>query len=99
MIRPRLWESHHGGWLASVASTATSASSAFFAGAVLGLVGKQIALKLSTAWGGLAKHKPLLDAVLTWQTPTPPKFDSERSTLLNASPPPLDPVGIAPAFA
>ena len=78
---------------------ATLRAQVFVAGAVLGLVGKQIALKLSTAWGGLAKHKPLLDAVLTWQTPTPPKFDSARSTLLNASPPPPDPAGIAPAFA
>ncbi len=36
---------------------ATLRAQMFVAGAVLGLVGKQIALKFSTAWGGLAKHR------------------------------------------
>jgi hypothetical protein len=52
-------------------------SEVFVAGAILGMVGKQIALKLSEAWGGLQKHKPLLDAVLQWQPPTPPKLDPD----------------------
>jgi hypothetical protein len=34
----------------------TLRSQVFVAGAILGLVGKQTALKLSQAWGGLAKH-------------------------------------------
>jgi hypothetical protein len=55
---------------------ATLRSQVFVAGAILGLVGKQITLKLSKAWGGLSKHKPLLDAVLQWQPPTPPKFNT-----------------------
>jgi hypothetical protein len=54
---------------------ATLRAKVFVAGAILGLVGKQVALKLSTAWGGLSKHKPLLDAVLQWQLPTSPKLD------------------------
>ena len=80
---------------------ATLRAQVFVAGAVLGLVGKQIALKLSTAWGGLAKHKPLLTAVLSWQTPTPPKLDSASSTPLHPPPlpPPSGPPAITPAFA
>ena len=54
---------------------ATLRSQVFVAGAILGLVGKQTALKLSQAWGGLAKHRPLLDAVLLWAPSTPPKLD------------------------
>lgn len=48
---------------------ATLRSQVFVAGAILGLAGKQIALKLSHAWGGLAKHKPLMEAVLQWPKP------------------------------
>ncbi len=55
---------------------ATLRSQVFVAGAILGLIGKQTALKLSEAWGGLAKHRPLLDAVLQWSPPTSPKLDS-----------------------
>jgi hypothetical protein len=67
---------------------ATLRAEVFTAGAVLGLVGKQIALKLSSAWGGLSKHKPLLDAVLNWLPPTPPKFDPDplTATVTAASP-------------
>ena len=54
---------------------ATLRSQVFVAGAILGLIGKQTALKLSQAWGGLAKHRPLLDVVLQWSPPTPPKLD------------------------
>lgn len=67
---------------------ATLRSQVFVAGAILGLVGKQVAIKLSQAWGGLSKHKPLIDAALRWERPTPPKLDSDLSTLrvLSASP-------------
>lgn len=78
---------------------ATLRAQVFVAGAVLGLVGKQIALKLSTAWGGLAKHKPLLAQVLTWKMSTPPKLNSVPSALLDAAPPSPDSAGFAPAFA
>jgi len=37
---------------------ATLSTEAYIAGAVLGLIGKQIAIKLSSAWDGLAKYKP-----------------------------------------
>jgi len=49
-------------------------------GAVLGLIGKQIAIKLSLARGGLVMHKPLLDAVLLCIPPTPPKLDLAPTT-------------------
>jgi hypothetical protein len=58
---------------------ATLRSQVFVAGAILGLVGKQITLKLSEAWGGLSKHKPRLDPVLQWQPPTPPKLNTPGS--------------------
>jgi len=67
----------------------------FIAGAVLGLIGKQIALKLSSAWGGLAKHKPVLDAVLSWIHPALPKLDSAPITgtfaasIPSSTPPPF----------
>jgi len=67
---------------------ATLRAQVFVAGAILGLVGKQIALKLSCAWGGLAKHKPLLEAVLQWPNPTAPK--------LNSDPPNATPAGASP---
>jgi hypothetical protein len=67
---------------------ATLRSQVFVAGAILGLIGKQTVLKLSQAWGGLAKHKPLLEAVLKWPTITSPKLDSASETLapIGASP-------------
>jgi len=55
---------------------ATLRSQVFVAGAILGLAGKQVALKLSQAWGGLAKHRPLLDAILQWTPLTSPKLDA-----------------------
>jgi len=51
-------------------------SQVFVAGAILGLAGKQVALKLSQAWGGLAKQRQLLDAILQWTPLTSPKLDS-----------------------
>lgn len=53
---------------------ATLRTQVFIAGALLGQIGKQVALKLSAAWGGLAKHKPLLEAVLQWPGLTSPKL-------------------------
>lgn len=46
----------------------------FLAGAVLGKSGREAALKLSAAWGGLAKHKPLVEAALGWLKCTSPKL-------------------------
>jgi len=53
---------------------ATLRTQVFLAGAVLGQVGKAVALKLSAAWGGLAKHKPLLEEVLRWPEAMSPKL-------------------------
>lgn len=38
----------------------------FLCGAVLGIMGRNVVVKLSAAWGGLRKHKPLVDATLNW---------------------------------
>lgn len=53
---------------------ATLRTQVFVAGAILGRIGKQAALKLSAAWGGLAKHKPLVDTVFDWPNATSPKL-------------------------
>jgi hypothetical protein len=46
----------------------------FLAGAVLGKMGRDTVLKLSAAWGGLAKHKPLVEAALNWLKCASPKL-------------------------
>lgn len=52
----------------------TLRTAVFLAGASLGRVGKKMALKLSAAWGGLQKHKPLVASVLDWPNQTSPKL-------------------------
>ena len=46
----------------------------FLCGAVLGVMGREVVLKLSAAWGGLRKHKPLVDATLNWLNVASPKL-------------------------
>jgi hypothetical protein len=46
----------------------------FLCGAVLGVMGRDVVLKLSAAWGGLHKHKPLVRATLDWLKSTSPKL-------------------------
>jgi hypothetical protein len=53
---------------------ATLRAAVFVCGAILGRSGRQVVLHLSASWGGLAKHKPLLDAVLGWRAATSPKL-------------------------
>ena len=53
---------------------ATLRTTVFLCGAILGRTGRQAVLHLSAAWGGLEKHKPLLEALFHWPPPTPPKF-------------------------
>jgi hypothetical protein len=61
---------------------ATLRTAVFLCGAILGRSGRQTVLHLSAAWGGLDKHKPLLQAIFQWPRPTPPKLTSAtRSTL------------------
>lgn len=53
---------------------ATLRAAVFVCGAILGRSGRQLVLHLSASWGGLAKHKPLLDAVLGWRNSISPKL-------------------------
>ena len=46
----------------------------FLCGAVLGVMGRDVVIKLSAAWGGLSKHKPLVDATLNWRNTASPKL-------------------------
>jgi hypothetical protein len=46
----------------------------FLCGAMLGVMGREVVVKLSAAWGGLTKHKPLVDATLDWHNCTSPKL-------------------------
>ena len=46
----------------------------FLCGAVLGVMGREVVIKLSAAWGGVGKHKPLLHATLNWLNCASPKL-------------------------
>ena len=46
----------------------------FLCGAVLGVMGRDVVVKLSAAWGGLRKHKPLVAATLDWLKCASPKL-------------------------
>ena len=46
----------------------------FLCGAVLGVMGRDAVVKLSAAWGGLRKHKPLVAATLDWLKCPSPKL-------------------------
>ena len=46
----------------------------FLCGAVLGVMGRDGVTKLSAAWGGLRKHKPLVAATLDWLKGASPKL-------------------------
>ena len=46
----------------------------FLCGAVLGVMGREMVVKLSAAWGGLTKHKPLVEATLNWSNAASPKL-------------------------
>lgn len=46
----------------------------FLCGAVLGKMGRQLVVRLSAAWGGLDKHKPLMEATLNWLNVASPKL-------------------------
>jgi hypothetical protein len=46
----------------------------FLCGAVLGVMGRDLVVKLSAAWGGLGKHKPLVAATLNWLNCPSPKL-------------------------
>jgi hypothetical protein len=41
---------------------------------VLGVMGRDVVVKLSAPWGGLSKHKPLVEATLDWLKCASPKL-------------------------
>jgi hypothetical protein len=53
---------------------ATLRTAVFVGGAILGRQGRSAVLHLSAAWGGLEKHKPLLEQILSWKNQTSPKL-------------------------
>lgn len=57
---------------------ATLRATVFLGGAIPGHAARKAVLYLSNAWGGLEKHKPLLEAILQWPPPTSPKLDSSQ---------------------
>ena len=46
----------------------------FLCGAMCGVIGRDVVVKLSAAWGGLRKHKPLVNAALEWLEVASPKL-------------------------
>jgi hypothetical protein len=46
----------------------------FLCGAVLGVMGRDVVVKQSAAWGGWRKNKPLVDATLDWLNFASPKL-------------------------
>ena len=52
----------------------TLRTAVFLCGAVLGVMGRDVVVKLSAAWGGLGKHKPLVEATLDWLNVASPKL-------------------------
>jgi hypothetical protein len=54
---------------------ATLRQSLFLCGAIAGRSGHTFVLFLSSAWGGLATRKPLLDKIAAAAPPTSPKLN------------------------
>lgn len=52
----------------------TLRSEVFLGGAVLGKSGRVPVLYIAESWGGLEKHKPLIESILNWQITTSPKL-------------------------
>lgn len=52
---------------------ATLRTAVFWCGAILRRTGRQCVLHLSACWGGLDKHKPLLETILSWKNQTSSK--------------------------
>lgn len=65
---------------------ATLRTAVFLTGAVLGWAGKQMVVRLSAAWGGLKKHKPLIQATLLFGNGASPILTHEASLSPPTSP-------------
>ena len=63
---------------------ATLRAAVFLCGAILGRSGRQSVLHLSACWGGLDKHKPLLESILSWRNQTSPKLVRPEDQTVNA---------------
>ena len=53
---------------------ATLRAAVFIGGAILGKRSRKPVLYIAESWGGLSKHKPLIDNILCWQISTSPKL-------------------------
>ena len=76
----------HAPALAAQARPATLRHSLFLCGAVAGRSGHKFVLFLSSAWGGLAARKPLLDKIAAAAWPTSPKLNLLPFTPTTAPP-------------
>ena len=56
---------------------ATLRAAVFIGGAVLGNRSRTPVLYIAESWGGLSKHKPLIDNILQWPGATSPKLPPE----------------------
>jgi hypothetical protein len=56
---------------------ATLRAAVFIGGAILGKRSRKPVLYIAESWGGLSKHKPLIDNILSWQMTTSPKLPPE----------------------
>jgi hypothetical protein len=56
---------------------ATLRAAVFIGGAVLGTRSRTPVLYITESWGGLDKHKPLMDNILQWPGATSPKLPPE----------------------
>ena len=63
---------------------ATLRATVFLCGAILGRAAHQTVLHLSACWGGLEKHKPLLETVLSWKNQTSPKLIPPEDQIASA---------------
>lgn len=63
---------------------ATLRTAVFVCGAILGRQGRSAVLHFSSAWGGLEKHKPLLEHILSWKNQTSPKLTRPEDQVASA---------------
>jgi hypothetical protein len=66
---------------------ATLRSTVFLTGAILGWAAQQMVVRLSAAWGGLKKHKPLIEHIMLSFDATSPKLESLQTLSASLSPP------------
>lgn len=60
---------------------ATLRAAVFVCGAILGKTGRQTVVRVAQGWGGLEKHKPLIEAALRPFKAIPPLFESRSAPI------------------